>query len=92
MDQDRGITESQGPIQDRTIEHLGTTDRMIILVRQRLIEAATALRDHGTVPPAVDRPEVYRQRAGHITLPKGVDPFDETRPLREAFEIATAPA
>src|SRR5437870_304340 len=43
--QDKAVLESMGPIVDRTHEHLGTTDTMIIQVRRRLIEAARALRD-----------------------------------------------
>ena len=47
-----------GHIVDRTNEHLGTSDAMIIRTRRRLINAAIALRDHGTVPPGVDDPQV----------------------------------
>jgi phthalate 4,5-dioxygenase len=83
--QDRGITEAQGAIQDRTIENLRSTDRMIHAVRMRLLQAAKALRDEGTAPPGVDSPEVYRQRAGSVTLPKGVDAWEATRGDREAF-------
>src|SRR5881296_1992293 len=45
--QDRAMTETMGPIYDRTQEHLGTTDAMVIFVRRRLLEAARALRDEG---------------------------------------------
>ena len=45
--QDRAMTETMGPIYDRTQEHLGTTDAMVIFVRRRLIDAARALRDAG---------------------------------------------
>jgi hypothetical protein len=47
--QDRAMTETMGPIYDRTQEHLGTTDAMVIYVRRRLIQAAQALRDQGLV-------------------------------------------
>ena len=36
--QDQAVTESMGPIYDRTQEHLGTTDAMVIRVRRRLID------------------------------------------------------
>ncbi len=52
--QDRAMTETMGPIYDRTQEHLGTTDAMVIYVRRRLIESARALREHGVVPANVD--------------------------------------
>ncbi|HEU0167584.1 MAG TPA: Rieske 2Fe-2S domain-containing protein, partial [Chloroflexota bacterium] len=61
--QDQAVTESMGPIYDRTQERLGTSDTMIIRVRRRLIAAAKALRDSGITPPGVDTPEVYRQRS-----------------------------
>ena len=84
--QDRGITESQGPIVDRTTEHLGTIDEMIIRVRRLLIGAAKALRDDGVLPPGVDQPEVYRQRSGTIVLPKEIDVWEATRELCEGFK------
>ncbi|PZC48267.1 MAG: Phenylpropionate dioxygenase, large terminal subunit [Chloroflexi bacterium] len=84
--QDRGITESQGDIQDRSTEHLGSTDAMVIKVRRLLISAAKALDEEGTVPPGVDRPEAYRRRSGTIVLPKEVDVWEATKVLREAFK------
>jgi len=36
---DAWATESQGPIQDRTREHLGTTDRALIIARRLLLQA-----------------------------------------------------
>ena len=62
-----------GAINDRTQEHLGTTDAMIIRTRRRLIDAARALREHGTVPPGVDQPELYRTRTGGVVLPRSAD-------------------
>ncbi len=83
--QDQAITESMGPIYDRTREHLGTSDVMVIRVRRRLMEAARALAERGLTPPGVDRPEVYRVRSGGAFLPAGTDWLDGTRELRTAF-------
>jgi len=83
--QDRVITWSQGPLFDRSQEHLGSTDVMVIRVRERLLNAARALRDDGILPPAVDTPSVYRQRSGWVTLPREADYWEATRHLREAF-------
>ena len=83
--EDQAITESMGPVVDRTREHLGTSDKMIIQTRRRLLNAAKALRDHGTTGPGVDNPAVYRQRSGGLLLPQGVDWFDASEPFREAF-------
>jgi hypothetical protein len=71
-----------GPIYDRSSEHLGTTDALIIRMRRRMIDAARALQDHGTIPPGVDNPEVYRQRSGEIVLPRSTDWFEATKQLR----------
>ena len=43
--EDQAITESMGPIVDRSQEHLGTSDKMIIQTRRRLLKAVKALRD-----------------------------------------------
>jgi hypothetical protein len=71
--QDPMAQETMGPIYDRTQEHLGTSDGMIIRTRRQLINHAKALRDQGTVPPGVDNPELYRMRSGGALLPKNVN-------------------
>jgi phthalate 4,5-dioxygenase len=53
QEQDLAVTESMGPIYDRSQEHLGTTDRAIIRMRQLLIKAAQDL-EHGIDPPGLD--------------------------------------
>jgi len=89
--QDRAISWSQGPRIDRSIEHLGTTDAMVIRIRRRLLAAARALREHGATPPGVDSPEVYRQRSGWVLVPKGHDYWEYTRAMREHFALQPAP-
>jgi hypothetical protein len=75
--QDQAVTESMGGIVDRGREHLAPSDRMITMTRRRLLNAARALRDHGTVPPGVDRPEVFRgARAGAFMAPEGQDWYE----------------
>jgi phthalate 4,5-dioxygenase oxygenase subunit len=51
--QDMAVTESMGAIYDRGHEHLGTTDRAIIMMRRKLIQAAKDLA-RGIEPPTVD--------------------------------------
>jgi nitrite reductase/ring-hydroxylating ferredoxin subunit len=82
--QDQAVTESMGAVYDRTQEHLGTSDMMVIRTRRRLLDAAKALRDSGTVPPGVDDPEVYGVRSGGVILPRGADWIAATRELRRA--------
>lgn len=79
--QDLAMTEGMGPILDRTIEHLGTTDAAIIQMRTRVLNAVKALRDHGTTPPCVDDPEAYAVRSASAILPKDQNWFDANREL-----------
>jgi hypothetical protein len=76
---------SMGWIYDRSQEHLGTSDAMIIRVRRRLMAAARALADAGTVPPGVDQPEGYRLRSGGLLMKKGTDWLEATRELQKAY-------
>jgi len=71
--QDDAVIWSMGPIMDRTQEHLGTADATVIRVRKRLLDAVRALRDHGTIPPGVDEPELYKVRSIVTILPPGSD-------------------
>ncbi|HEX4829725.1 MAG TPA: Rieske 2Fe-2S domain-containing protein [Trebonia sp.] len=52
VSQDLMVTESMGPIYDRTQEHLGSTDKAISRMRHILISAARNLAE-GKEPPAV---------------------------------------
>jgi hypothetical protein len=83
--EDQAVTESMGPIYDRTLEHLGTSDSMIIRTRRRLIDAAKAMRDDGSLPPCVDAPELYRQRSGSLTLPREVNWWETVTDLGKPF-------
>ena len=88
--QDMAVTESMGPIFDRSTEHLGTTDALIIRTRRRMINIARALEEQGVVPPGVDNPEVYRQRSGGVLLPREVNWWDATAPRRAEFSAVGA--
>ena len=68
--QDRAVQESMGPIADRTLERLGTTDRAIIHARRTLLKAIRTVQDGGD-PPGV-APTYYGLRAYETVLPKGV--------------------
>jgi phenylpropionate dioxygenase-like ring-hydroxylating dioxygenase large terminal subunit len=83
--EDHAVTESMGPIYDRTSEHLGSSDAMIIRTRRRLMAAATALQERGSVPPGVTQPAAYRLRSGGVVLPEGADWAQATLPLQQAF-------
>jgi len=83
--QDQAVTESMGWIYDRSQERLGTSDAMIIRTRRRLMEAARALREQGTVPPGADDPSVYAVRSGGTVIPKALNWVEATNELRKAF-------
>jgi hypothetical protein len=68
--QDQGVQESMGPIYDRSKEHLATADLGIIAARRAFLRAAKELRDDGTTPPGVFKPEMYRLRGANKLLPK----------------------
>jgi hypothetical protein len=85
MNQDFVAWVGQGPIADRTKEHLGESDRGIILLRRRMIEEAAVVA-RGGEPKAVIRdpaknvrlalPRVRQGRGA----PMGVTP-DRPRPM-----------
>jgi phthalate 4,5-dioxygenase oxygenase subunit len=82
--QDAAVTETMGPIYDRSHEHLGTTDQFIISARRRMIKAARAL-EAGVIPPGVDEPHIYRQRSGEMILPRTADWWDAYQTRRASF-------
>jgi phthalate 4,5-dioxygenase oxygenase subunit len=81
--QDMAMTESMGAIMDRTHEHLGTSDSMIIKARRRWLAVAKALAEHDIVPPGVDEPNLYHQRSGEAILPRSADWWEGSTELRE---------
>ncbi len=83
--QDAAMTTSMGTIYDRSKEHLGTTDGMVIRVRRRLIASARAYAETGALPAGVDHPEVFHQRSGGVLLPNGADWVEATKELRKGF-------
>ncbi|MFT4081138.1 MAG: Rieske 2Fe-2S domain-containing protein [Nocardioides sp.] len=62
--EDLGVQESMGRIEDRTREHLGTSDLAIIRMRRLVLEAARR-HQRGERPLGLDKPYDYSQiRAG----------------------------
>jgi phenylpropionate dioxygenase-like ring-hydroxylating dioxygenase large terminal subunit len=69
--QDYAVQEGMGKICDRTLEHLGTSDRAIITARQLLFEALDDAA-RGGVPKGAD-PTSYRElRPVDLMIPAGV--------------------
>ena len=74
-EQDMAMQESMGPLVDRSLEHLGTTDTAVIAFRRRLLNLVRDL-EQGKEPEAPHRPESYRVRSAAIVLQQA-QPFDE---------------
>ena len=74
-----------GPIYDRSREHLGTTEGLIIRTRRRWINAAKALAENRTAPPGAEDAAIYGQRSGTIILPRSVDWWEATKERRRGF-------
>jgi phenylpropionate dioxygenase-like ring-hydroxylating dioxygenase large terminal subunit len=79
--QDHAVQESMGPIVDRTQEHLGSTDRAIIIARRLLLQAITSVQK-GEDPQGVGT-SYYKIRAIEALLPRGVGWRDA---FKEMFE------
>jgi hypothetical protein len=86
--QDSAMTElmasedGREPIYDRSREHLGTTDAMVIMTRRMGLRAARRLRDEGIAPANVEHVELDRVRSASIVLPAGADWIQETEAAR----------
>lgn len=82
--QDAMVTESAGPIADRTREHLGTSDMAVVAMRRTLLEAADAFAHQGHPPAAVLSPGLYAVRAVQTVLPEGQAPETSDELMRGA--------
>jgi phenylpropionate dioxygenase-like ring-hydroxylating dioxygenase large terminal subunit len=71
-EQDAAVQDSQGPIADRTREHLGPTDIGILHFRKLMLDTARDLQ-RGKEPPAAARADRYRVRAGARVTHKSKD-------------------
>ena len=65
---DQWAVESLGAIQDRTREHLGTSDKVIIANRRNLLKAIESVQAGGSAPYVADA-----SQAGAMTGPDTVD-------------------
>ncbi len=82
--QDASLQESMGAIQDRSKENLVSSDNFIIMVRQRLRDAAKALQQ-GTAPPGRD-PATHHVRSATLMLPYDVAVMDAVKDLIKVQE------
>jgi nitrite reductase/ring-hydroxylating ferredoxin subunit len=71
-EQDAAMQDSQGPIADRTREHLGPTDLGILRFRKLVMDCARELA-RGKEPDAARHPDRYHVRAGACVTHKSKD-------------------
>jgi phthalate 4,5-dioxygenase len=71
-EQDAAVQDSQGPIADRTREHLGPTDLGIMHFRKYMMEAARALQA-GEAPPQLKHQDRCAVRSGACVTHKSKD-------------------
>jgi hypothetical protein len=79
-EQDAAIQDSQGPIADRTLEHLGPTDAAIVKFRRMMLSAARDL-GAGVEPAAAKDGGADTVRSGSAVAPRGM-PFAEVMAAR----------
>ncbi len=91
--QDAMVTETAGPIADRTREHLGTSDLAVVAMRRTLMDAADQCASSGRPHAAAASPWLYGVRATQAVLPQSVEPDTAEEIIRSAMPIrATADA
>lgn len=81
--QDLAVQESMGRIVDRSREHLGSTDRAVILLRRLLIEAIGDVEE-GVDPAGVDPRSYAHVRAAEVVMPKDAAWRDQAEQLTVA--------
>jgi phthalate 4,5-dioxygenase len=89
--QDAMVTETAGPIADRTREHLGSSDTAVVAMRRTLIEAAQRVAC-GEVPAGVIHPALYRVRANQAVLADDLPPEQSDEIMRTARSPVPLPA
>jgi phthalate 4,5-dioxygenase oxygenase subunit len=72
---DQWAVESMGAIQDRTREHLGTTDKIIMANRRLLLQAMDAV-EQGLPPPGIAQADIANALTGPDTV-DGIAPVSD---------------
>lgn len=83
--QDAMVTETAGSIADRTKEHLGSSDRGVVAMRRRLINAARELVNTGVPPLPAKEGIYYRVRATSSVLQRQQNPEEVAELIEDAL-------
>ena len=73
--QDFALQEGMGPIVDRSKEHLGSSDKAIVILRRLMLDAIRAV-ERGDEPPGLD-PQSYRNIRPYDAVITGDTPWQE---------------
>ena len=84
--QDAAMTESAGPIVDRSFENLGSSDTAVIKMRRLLIDGARKL-EAGVEPPSAQDGALFRGRSHSVIIDEEAD-FDDRSEILEAMRVA----
>lgn len=82
--QDHAVTELMGPIVDRSIEHLGTSDMPIIQMRRMLLEQVKRFQEGKRLPSLSDYPLEKLYSAGKIA--PNHKTLEEVIPLKPEYK------
>jgi hypothetical protein len=86
--QDQAIQETMDPIVDRTMEHLASSDRMVMLTRRILLRSVKEYQETGKLPVVLDKPELCRQaRGGDVISEVGTDWLDAYEAAKNADRV-----
>ena len=89
-EQDAAVQDSQGPIADRTREHLGPTDLGIMHFRKLVMDAARALQQ-GEAPPHLAHQDRYAVRSGACVTTRQGSARGDGRAFRRRGRLVGGP-
>jgi hypothetical protein len=73
-----------GPVSDRSLERLGSSDAGIIQARRLLLRLARRFQSDGSVPVSASDPSVMRVRSVGTLLERNASWVDATRKMMNA--------
>lgn len=89
--EDHALAEIQGPITDRTREHLGPTDNAIVTLRRTLLAAVQTVAE-GRDAPGLDASIPFERITGADFLKPVEVPWREAFPLDPGLSLADGPS
>jgi phthalate 4,5-dioxygenase oxygenase subunit len=85
--QDIAVQESMGPLQDRSIEHLGLTDKAIVHMRRMFLSMARGVRDGNELDLPALMCDYGKVRSAAAVIPRGADWWTNLYGAAESAEL-----